>query len=709
MTTVTFNGNGASGAPYLNGYDPILSFSSFVSNDGQTYIFQSTGSRTITVTGADIVTNGAGRFTSGAITEVTISAAVDPATTDFVFSDLLLDGTTVFGINGGSVPTAADVWLQLLAGPITFNGVNDPGVLLGMDGNFLNGGSFSGEDSVVRGGFGGTSYISGNFNQVIGAAIVHGGEMDFEGYAAFVIGDVYYSQDTVRVIGGNDHIVITDFSNAVIPGASVNFSGDVHEAAGDASTFGGDDFIDVRDVSSFTGTIRISGDIQFAIGNFVVGGDDTIRGSLTLDNIIAGDQMSNTNIDSFIGGDDTIWGGGGNDLIYGDIGSETVTGSAGGNDSIYGGGGNDSLYGGGGNDRIFVGQGNSFVYGGNGNDLIRLNKEGDTSIVGGNGTDTIDYSKSEDGVTISLLFQDSYGGGLANGDSFSSIENVRGSETGNDTIYGGEDDNKIETYGGNDRIYDRAGNDVIKAGSGNDILYGGRDADRYYGGSGTDTLIYDGGSSIRADLKDNSGGNGDAAGDMISGFENLTGGGSDDTLFGDDGRNFLRGGSSDDRLVGRKGDDNIYGQNDDDKLEGGADDDKLFGGSGNDRLFGGSEDDLLSGGSDNDTVFGGSGVDNVKGGGGNDRLYGGKDNDMITGGTGVDTFVFSKGDDRDTITDFKNNTDRLTFEGFINPGDAFTNATQVGGDVVIDMGGGDVLTVKNITVLQLQDDIFIVL
>lgn len=58
---------------------------------------------------------------------------------------------------------------------------------------------------------------------------------------------------------------------------------------------------------------------------------------------------------------------------------------------------------------------------------------------------------------------------------------------------------------------------------------------------------------------------------------------------------------------------------------------------------------------------------------------------------------------------FQDNVDRinLTAHGFSGVNDALALASQVGTDVVFNFGGGHTLTVKNVTLAQLQNDIVV--
>ena len=70
----------------------------------------------------------------------------------------------------------------------------------------------------------------------------------------------------------------------------------------------------------------------------------------------------------------------------------------------------------------------------------------------------------------------------------------------------------------------------------------------------------------------------------------MDGGGNDDTIYGSEVADNIRGGE---RLSGR---DTIYGAGGDDQIYGDGNDDKLFGQLGDDDLFGGDGFDLVDGG-----------------------------------------------------------------------------------------------------------------
>jgi len=209
----------------------------------------------------------------------------------------------------------------------------------------------------------------------------------------------------------------------------------------------------------------------------------------------------------------------------------------------------------------------------------------------------------------------------------------------------------IKTYDGNDRIENRtssnvhanggADNDVIIMGghatsaaagdatgeSGNDIIYSGPGDDWIEGGPDIDTVSYAGRTAvITASLVTNHGGSPSTSEvDTFFNVENLTGGGSGDTLTGNDQPNVLDGGwyttpCSPSPLAPAgtakalalppcttySGNDTINGNGGGDTLRGRQGADTLNGGSGNDFLYGDAGVDSLNGGLDLDYCYPGT-------------------------------------------------------------------------------------------------------
>lgn len=193
-----------------------------------------------------------------------------------------------------------------------------------------------------------------------------------------------------------------------------------------------------------------------------------------------------------------------------------------------------------------------------------------------------------------------------------------------------------------------------------------------------------------------------------------------DTLTGSGGADTIRSYAGDDMLYGGAGLDRLYGEAGNDKLRGGTGQDELYGGNGRDRLWGEGDNDALNGGKGRDTLKGGKGSDTLKGGAGDDRLLGGKGgdtltggkgNDMMTGGLGNDRFVFSAG--LDGITDFNvaSNKEKVDLSGvaaITGFKDLRNNfLTEVAGNVVIDDGGGNTLTLLGLAIGDLDKGDFI--
>src|SRR5437762_989821 len=98
------------------------------------------------------------------------------------------------------------------------------------------------------------------------------------------------------------------------------------------------------------------------------------------------------------------------------------------------------------------------------------------------------------------------------------------------------------------------GADTITGGAGDDTIEGGAGGDTLTGGAGTDTLVYSSSNAaVTVNLATNAASGGDAAGDVISGFENLTGSAFNDVLTGTSGVNVLDGGTGNDTITGGAG------------------------------------------------------------------------------------------------------------------------------------------------------------
>ncbi|WP_395674866.1 beta strand repeat-containing protein [Inquilinus sp.] len=183
-----------------------------------------------------------------------------------------------------------------------------------------------------------------------------------------------------------------------------------------------------------------------------------------------------------------------------------------GNDEISGGGGDDTLVGGTGADHLF----------------------------GGAGIDTAAYDDSSAGVVASLA-AGSGSGNAAQGDTFSGVENLTGSQ-------------------GADRLTGDGGANVLRGVGGNDILAGGFGADVLDGGAGADLVTFFGATqAVDVNLTLGRGAGGDAQGDTYASIENANGGKGGDFLIGGAGANVLNGFEGNDVLDGRAGRDMLGG------------------------------------------------------------------------------------------------------------------------------------------------------
>lgn len=126
--------------------------------------------------------------------------------------------------------------------------------------------------------------------------------------------------------------------------------------------------------------------------------------------------------------------------------------------------------------------------------------------------------------------------------------------------------------------------------------------------------------------------------------------------------------------------------------------------TGNDTIYGGEIENQIDGGAGNDLLFGF---------GGNDRLIGGSGNDELFGGTGSDIFAFSNNSGVDVIYDFEDGLETIDFSNLTsinNYNDVLAAATQVGDNVVIDLGSNSSVEIQLVdlaTQLDSSDFVFV--
>ncbi|MGK9237113.1 calcium-binding protein, partial [Inquilinus limosus] len=407
------------------------------------------------------------------------------------------------------------------------------------------------------------------------------------------------------------------------------------------------------------------------------------------------------------------------DVLIGDAAENTLLGGAGA-DVFDGSGGADLLDGGIGVDTVsYIGSAQSVTvnlwynvgYGGDAegdkyreierivgsaHDDVLIAGTGVDILDGGTGADMISHLHSSEGVTVDLAAGRG-SGGTAEGDFYSGMEHIEGSDW-DDVLVGNHADN---------RLLGSEGSDILSGGDGNDVLIGGSAADLLVGGVGSDTVSYadadisDDLQGVTINLKLGRGAGGEAEGDIYQDIEHAEGSFWDDMLIGNDGANRLNGGSGNDQLCGGAGDDLLVGGGGDSIFGGG---DAIDGGAGMDTVsyadsYGDVMVDLAAGrgaggtaagdtyrdvenivGSGHDDVLiGGGSANQLDGGGGDDLLDGGGGADHLRGGAGADCFVYtSTGDstaaDPDLIHDLTSE-DRLDLSAIDADGNASNGDT----------------------------------
>lgn len=496
-------------------------------------------------------------------------------------------------------------------------------------------------------------------------------------------GDAYASNhgnNTLKGLGGNDTLR-GEAGDDVLEGGSGN---DTLIGGAGADKMSGGTGTDTASYAGSKGVILDLSDPSQSRGDAKGDSFESIeifKGSETSDDIRGSEKA------------DVLHGNGGSDKIRGHDGDDMITiesGQASGDDGndtliVEGGAGKTAdLYGGDGADTLQGGAANTVLEGGKGADMID----------GGTGTNTLSYAGSDEAVTVNLA-KGTATGGDATGDSYTNVQNVRGSAH-DDELHGDSGANRLE--GG-------AGNDVLVGGAGNDDLVGG---------TGADTVDYSRSEDgVRVDLsaqgKSASGrgfqgpdAGGDAAGDILSGIENVRGTDFDDVLIGADdvtwrGKELSEGNNT---LIGGKGDDWLEGKGGADKLSGGSGTDtasyessdagvnvnlatgKAKGGDAAGDKFSSIEN--LMGSDHNDILKGNDGVNKLEGGKGDDAFEGSFGADTIIGGEGSDTAVYTTSHKGVSV-----NLQKGTAKGGDAAGDTLISIENLKGSVYNDILVGD--------------------
>ena len=457
-------------------------------------------------------------------------------------------------------------------------------------------------------------------------------------------------------------------------------------------------------------------------------------------------------------GDDTLTGGSGADVLNGNAGNDTLFGK-GGFDQLLGGDGNDTLTGGGADDLVFGENGDDRMIWnpGDGTDLFEGGADNDTAEVnGGNGAEVFEIAANgsrvrfdrnspapfslDIGTTENLVVNANGGDDVitaSNGLGALITLTIDGGG-GNDTIIGANGADTLIGGDGNDIVFGRIGNDVALLGDGDDTYTWnpGDGSDTVEGQAGSDTLQFNGANiaehidisangsrarftrdigNVTMDLKgiekiayqalggadvitvndlagagvqqvainlEANGGGGDAAADQV--IVNGTGGVDNITISLVGAEILVNGLAAQTAIVGQES----------------ASDGLVVNGLGGADII---DTSALTAGSIRLTLDGGDGDDVIIGSAGDETMRGGADDD---------TFVYRPGGGADVITDFIADSplDRINLKAFTalhTLADVLTLSTQVGADTVIDFGGGNTITLLNVTKTDLDDSDFI--
>jgi len=261
------------------------------------------------------------------------------------------------------------------------------------------------------------------------------------------------------------------------------------------------------------------------------------------------------------GGTDVLDGGAGNDTnsfqgigfgvtaslaagtaAYGPV-NETFTNF----ENLLGSSNDDSLTGDSGDNVLDGADGSDILVGGAGDDTLVT--DGLDQLNGGSGTDTADFSGLGAGVIVDLDVNSAgaagtpsqdgaildappaAGGQPVNGINLVNIENVVGTDF-DDGLFGNNEVNVLEGGAGNDTVHGFAGDDFLNggAGSGDTVVFAAApagvdvDLNNQVSASDFDAAVDAGTGTFAA--------TGGAGSNVLSGFENVVGSQSDDTIIG---------------------------------------------------------------------------------------------------------------------------------------------------------------------------------
>ncbi|WP_296611421.1 calcium-binding protein, partial [Sphingomonas sp.] len=482
------------------------------------------------------------------------------------------------------------------SGNDTFVGTADPEKINGNGGNDTLSGA--GGNDVISGGAGADTINGGDGDDILFSQNPDPNAYPFISYRA---ASTDFGTEVDTLIGGNgDDYIVAGYGDNVDGGAQGSFGNRLYISFQGATSGVNADFRLLWTQPSITIGGGVITNIQ-EIGY--------LEGSNYDDLLVP--------IDTYYPTGANVYGRGGNDHIIADY----YSGWAGG--SLYGGDGNDVIdarpagyapasYGDAGDDTIYGGIG--VAYGGDGNDTIN----GGSMTFGGAGNDTINaeisfygpvhYGNGGDDTLNGSAGQETMAGG-------SGADTLYGND-GNDVLYSGvpDDATSIDPTAqsaadaglDHDRLFGGAGDDHLSIGYGDD-------AD---GGSGTNTLtlsLLGAGAGVTLNVGTLLGAGTTLGGGMITNIQAV------DIVWGSAFADVITMPDQAFTAV-------------------------VHGGAGNDQISGGTTALTIYGDDGDDTLIGTTGNDTIDGGAGNDTITGGAGLDVIHGGAGYDTINIGDGD-----------------------------------------------------------------
>ncbi|THD34590.1 MAG: hypothetical protein E7773_14495, partial [Sphingomonas sp.] len=624
---------------------------------------------------------------------------------------LTLGATSLTGVEQVTLLTGSDPsYGDVFGFPYSYNiTTNDANVAAGQQ-LIVQGGSLHANETLT---FNGAAELDGSF-------LVYGGL----GNDVLTGG---HQADTLYGGGGNDQIDGGAGADTMYGGAGND-------------TFIVDDAGDVVTENANEGTDTVLSSVSYALSANVenltlTGTGDTAATGNALANVITGNSGNNALVGG--GGADTLIGGLGDDIYTVSDASTVIVENAGeGNDTVKSsvsyvltagaeietarliGTSNIDLTGNGIHQILIGNTGNNVLDGGGGGDRMKGGAGDDTYVIrsasdvivelAGDGDDTVKAAVS---YTLGAAAQVEH------------LYTIDASATTGINLTGNDYSHDIQ---GN------AGVNVLTGGSGNDSLAGNGGADTLIGGAGDDIYSV---TDAATTIVEAAGGGNDTVKAFVSytltaGAEietarligsanlDLTGNELHQVLIGNTGNNTLDGGGGGDRMKGGAGDDTYI-------IRSSADAIVEIAGDGNDTAKAAVSYTLgaaaqvehlltidtsattainLTGNDYSHDIQGNAGANVLTGGSGNDVLQGFAGNDTLFGGAGADTFVFDHGTGQDSVGDFVSGTDRLDLSafGFASFSDVQAATHDVGGNAVIDLGGGDTVTLTGFLSSQLQ-------